>query len=352
MRRCLLASLALLWCTTVARADVFVIAPPYFTGSDGERVSDEIVRAILKDLGSQHRVLGPTEVAALVKAEERVWCREGACAERYREAAGAVAAIVVRVGRMGAGSGPATSFQIGIQPSPGVEYTKGALLSEGSAGELAVRALREAFREYRQGPGPWLEVTGAPEGATIYVDDREVGTLPRTLAVSVGSHQIRVEARTFAPMTKLISLQSATEREKLIFRLEPARVRLQDAAGRPLQEHAGTDATVDRGWRLWKEPLFYGGAAAVAGGVLIGLGASYKNRDGDCDVQDPAGVCSEFVSFGGRSKAILGGGISLAAVGVSLLTWGVIEAVQKKRAWRGDIAVSRSGFGFAVGRSL
>lgn len=352
MGRWLLAGLMVLSFTMTARADVFVIAPPYFTGSDGERVSDEIVRAIQRDLGSQYRVVGPLEAAALVKKEERVWCRKGACAERYRKAAGAVAAIVVRVDRVGDGSGPATSFQIGIQPSPGIEYTKGALLAEGPVGELAVKALREAFHEYRQGPGPWLEVIGAPEGAVVYVDEREVGTLPCTLAVSAGSHRVRVEARTFAPVTKLVSLQSPTARKTLDFRLEPERVVLKAKGSQRLPERESTDSASGSSI-LWKDPLFYAGAlGVVAGGGLLGFAVSNKIHSGDCEERDPAGVCVNYGDFGNRSKVMLASGISLAAVGVSLLTWRIVEAVQEKRTWHANVAVGRSAFGLSVGRSL
>lgn len=353
MVRWVLAGCLVLLFAQAAKADVFVIAPPHFAGTDGERVSDEIVRAIQDDLSSEHRVLGPLEGAALLKKEERVWCRGGACAERYREAAGAVAAIVVRVVRVGEGVGPATSFQLGIQPSPGIEYTKGALLADGPIHELAVKALREAFREYRQGPGPWLEVTGGPEGASIFVDEREVGTLPRTLAVPIGSHRIRVEARTFAPMTKVVSFDTATDRKRLEFRLEPERLSLTPSTGLGSTSDVRADSGSRNRSTLWSDPWFYiGSASAVTGGVLIGLSAPNKIRSGECEERDPAGACDKIRRFGPGSKAMLGVGVSVATAGLLLTGWRVAHAFHDRKKWQVNVAVSRRAVGFTMERSL
>lgn len=350
MLRFVIASCLALLLTRAAKADVFVIAPPHFAGTDGESVSDEIVRAIQEDLGPENRVLAPLEAAALVKKEERVWCRGGACAERYREAASAVAAIVVRVTRVGEGPGLATSFQVGIQPSPGIEYTKGALLSDGPLREIAVKAFREAFREYRQGPGPWLEVTGGPDGATIYVDEREVGTLPRTLAVPIGSHRVRVEARTFAPMTKAVSFDTATDRKRLEFRLEPAHVSLASVTEPAPGERAAPEEIDPPS--LWKDPVFYVGAGSVvAGGVLIGVAVPNKTGSGDCAERGPSGACEEYRQFGPGPKVMLGAGISLAAAGLLLGGWRAAHAPNEKK-WKPSVAVSRDSVGFTVGRSL
>jgi hypothetical protein len=351
MLRWVMASCLALLVAQRAKADVFVIAPPHFAGTDGERVSDEIVRAIQNDLVSEHRVLAPLEVAALVKKEERVWCRGGACAERYREAAAAVAAIVVRVARLGEGAGPATSFQVGIQPSPGIEYTKGALLSDGPLPELAVKALREAFREYRQGPGPWLEVTGSPEGASVFVDDREVGTLPRTLAVPIGSHRVRVGARTFAPMTKVVAFDTATDRKRLEFRLEPERFALTPAAEAGSGDNRADDAKSRS--TLWSDPLFYVGAASlVTGGVLIGVAVPNKIHSGECNGRDPAGECDSYRAFGPGPKTMLGIGVPLAAAGLVLSSWRITHAVREKKNWQANVAVSSTAFGLTLGRPL
>lgn len=350
MLRLLLATCLAMLFVEVAKADVFVIAPAHFAGTDGERVSDEIVSAIQADLIPENRVLAPLEAAALVKKEERVWCRGGACAERYREAAGAVAAIVVRVMRIGDGPGLATSFQIGIQPSPGIEYTKGALLSDGPLRELAVKAFREALHEYRQGPGPWLEVTGGPEGATIYVDDREVGAIPRTLALSIGSHRVRVEARTFAPLTKAVTFATSTDRKKLEFRLEPERFSLTPTA--PI---AVGPADLDEESRssLWSDPWFYGAVSAVVmGGVLVGLSVPHKIRSGECEQRDPSGACETYRRFGPEKKVMLGAGVSVAAAGLLLSGWRVAHALNEKKKWQPSVTVSRDAVGFTMGRSL
>ncbi len=152
--RSLLIGLVLMTAAS-ARADVFVIAPPYYEGIDGRAVSDEIVRLVNDDLSKQYEVVSPLKAAGLVPKEHRVSCPEGECAERYRKASGAVAAIVIRVGRLGAGAGRATSFQLGIQPAPGLEYTDGALFSDGPLKDIVLKAPSVPMY-VRHRPGPSL----------------------------------------------------------------------------------------------------------------------------------------------------------------------------------------------------
>ncbi len=311
-----------------ARADVFVIAPPWLDCSapnDCKREGDEIVRAIQEDLSSDHRVLGPREVAALVKPEERVWCAGGACAERYREAAGAVATITIIVARVAAGEGPATSFQLGLQPSPGIEYTQGALMSDGPLRDIAVKAFREVFRRYRQGPGPWLEVVGGPKGASVFVDERPVGVLPLTIAIQTGSHSVRVEAQGFVPLSKVVSFATAADRRRLEFRLEPAGfapfapTRFARPSSSVADQRGGEKAppASPRG----REPsrLVWAGSGLLVGGAGLVAAPLVAMASADCTQRGPLGACVSEEDGLPRSAAV-----SLFVVGGVAATAGAV----------------------------
>lgn len=313
-----------LWCCAAvgARADVFVIAPPYYEGLNGQAISEELVRVVKDDLEKQHEIVAPKQAAALVAKEHRVSCPEGECAERYREAAGAVAAIVIRVGRAAGGAGPATSFQLGIQPAPGVEYTQGALLSDGPLRDIATKALREALRDYRQGPGPWLEVVGAPERASIFVDERAAGTLPWTDTLPLGTHRVRVEARGFAPMIKIVSLMSPTERKRLEFRLEPARASSEVSAARThrgLQNDTLNAPSTDKRRATWR---MVAGGTLAAGGLALVLWPLIARGSLDCKaVEDGTCTRSEQIPVG-RTVGVTIAGAALAGAGAWLVVSG------------------------------
>jgi hypothetical protein len=334
---------------------VFVIAPAYYEGTDGRAVSEALARVVEADLKKHHEVVGSVEAAKLVPREFRRPCPDGECAERLREASGAVAAIVIRVGRGAAGEGPATSFQLGIQPSPGVQYTRGALLADGRLEEIALRALREAFRDYRQGPGPWLEVVGAPARASVFVDEREAGTLPWTDTLPLGTHRIRVEARGFEPMTKIVTLSSPTERKKLEFRLEAAGLSSADIIeqkGSQVVSSPPVPSNTTAPESSRRRPILLGGGAgAVAvGGVLVGLGVGMKVRDGSCSL-DSAGGCAERYRFGARGKVLLGIGVPLFLAGSALVAAGALTDATDTKT-RVGLEVGRGTFGLVVGGAL
>jgi len=353
----MVSAVVLSWSAAV-RADTFAIVPPWYAGADGKVVSAEIARIIQEDLSKHNEALGPQQVLALVPKHERVSCEGGACAERYREASGAIAAVVIRVDRLGVGAGPATSFQIGIQPAIGVEYKQGAVLSDGALPEIVLKAFHEVYRQYRQGPGPWLELAGGPDGATVYVDNRVSGKLPCTLAVPVGAHLVRVEARGFEPTTRMVGLESVTDRAKLDIRLESARVTLGGSKTAekpvPVAPPVGRD-NVDQ-W--WEKPLPWGvgGGAVLAGGaVLLGFGARNKGRVGECANHGLSGVsCPGSYQSGADTTAMLIGGGMLAGAGVAMITWSVMQAskVRKKNPLQVGVDVGASRFQLVIGSAL
>lgn len=349
-------SVVVLSWSAAVRADTFAIVPPWYAGTDGKAVSAEIVRIIQEDLSKHNEALGPQQLLALVPKSDRVSCEGGACAEKYREAAGAIAAVVVRVDRLGVGPGPATSFQIGIQPAVGVEYTQGAVLADGALPEIVLKAFHEVYRQYRQGPGPWLELAGGPDGATVYVDDRVSGKLPCTLAVPVGAHLVRVESEGFEPTTRMVGLHSVTDRAKLDIRLAAARVTLGGrAAPKTLVPAVPTLGKEDR-W--WEKPLPWGvggGVVLSAGGVLLGIGARNKGRTGECTRADLSGVnCPKAYQSGAGTTAMLVGGGVLVGAGVGMITWSVMRAlkVREKNPLQVGVDVGSSRFQLVMGSRM
>lgn len=105
----------------------------------------------------------------------------------------------------------------------------------------------------------------------------------------------------------------------------------------------------------WQKPWLLGvtGAAALGvGGPLLGFGARNKWRGGECasPVRN-GGLCAEVYRFDSKSKAMLGFGVPLTAVGFTLVTMAVIGAATKNRVQVG-IDVGASRFQLVIGRAL
>lgn len=331
-----LAALVAFWLVaSTAFADTFVVAPPYYQGENGRDVSRRISEVVADELADQqHRVLGPVEAVSKVPRDQRVACSGGDCAEVYRRAHGAVAAVTVRVYRTRAGVGPATSFQVGIQPQPGLEYAAGGSVDE-SLKESVRDAIREALRAYRRGAGPWLSVTGAPKGAAIDVDGRVVGVLPTLVAVSVGSHRVTVKAEGFEQQTRIVAFSGPTSAKDVEFRLEPKGVVGEPAidgvsedvehpasVASPSPEPAMWDASVPsrRSARTW---LGLGASALAVGLVSTALAVRNAVRSGDCAETRPGALDCDRYEFGDGSWANLGVGLGMLGLGAAASAVGV-----------------------------
>jgi len=338
--RFLILFVVLAW-SLPSRADVFVVAPPWFEplASDGEQVSDRIAAVVQRELESQYKVLSPTQAANSVSPEERVPCPKGACAERYREASYAAAAIVVRVYREEDGKGPATSFQIGLQTTPGIEFSQGAMLSEGALEELVRRALGKVFWAYRQGTGPFLHVTGSPEGATIFLDDKPVGAVPQPLQLQVGTHDVRVEALGYEPQTQIVSLPSVTTSKELSFYLEPARTAKGASSPASREEQARKGASARPPDTAHEPPLTRRRTAIglmTGGALLLAVGAPYlgvvlrkHHQVGECPENQDG--CRDNNALQGSKGPQLGVGSTLVALGALSLSTGIGLFMRDKR---------------------
>lgn len=306
---------------SVASADDFVIPPPWYSGTDGAQISAGIVNALQATLTPQDRVILPADAVQNLPKDQRTWCASGECAERYRKAAKATAAIVIRVYRLGT-SGPATSFQIGLQPEPGLEYIEGAILDARPLAEQVADVWIDVQRKYRRGPGPHLNVTGAPKAAEILVDGRPMGHLPEFLTLTVGTHQVAVRARGFETQTHVVALQSAASFEELEIRLEPARVRPRTASAPKPQRQQEPPPEAPK----LAIGLGSAGAAALVGGSLLAGWA--LTEDGGCSKAGP--FCTEPREHE-TNWAAAGAGIGISAIGIGAIVWGALQYRKDRR---------------------
>jgi hypothetical protein len=334
------------------RADTFVIAPPVHQGTDGSDVAASIVAVALRELGAQHQVLSPEQAVATLPADQRTWCGSSECLERYRVAARADAALAVRVYRMAGGKGPASSFDLGLQRHPGLEFRLGAVLDPAQKLEAQVTSvIRDLERQYRDGPGPHLSVTGAPRDASVFVDgERKATGLPAFLTVGTGDHLVTVEATGFEPKTRFVSLQSATALESLDMRLEPARAAPRRAAG-PLATPEARELPPP--WtRRAKLALALGtiGAAAMLGGTVYTVGSALQ-QDGHACLAHEGPFCGRR-SSGDHEARQVAIGASVIGAGLAATIAGIWLYRREQTRVRADVSVGKAHAALVLRRAF
>lgn len=142
-----------------------------------------------------------------------------------------------------------------------------------------------------------LVVDTTPSGATVYIDDQEVGTTPLRTGVSQGPHSIRVSTTGYASEVEDFEARAGAE-SQFSFSLERQR------------------------YRRWVPWVALGSGVALLG-TAAGLLAIHNDPiERDCN-PDIEGNC-EFL------HDTLPGGASLAVVGGALVVTGVVLAV----TWR------------------
>jgi hypothetical protein len=301
--------LALCLTSSMASAQSFVIAPPWKQAPGGKERGTEIARIISEEMASQGgEALPPDRASALVEEQYRAECQRGACAERFRAAFNAAAAIVIRVFRMEPGNGPPTSFEIAIQPEPGLEFSSSARFGGAPLQERVTQVFNEALRAYERGAGPWLRIEGAPAGSELFVDDKPVG-FSSPLRMSVGTHRVRVSAEGYRPSTRIITLSTPAATETLRFTLERA-----SAAASTHNESAKLlDVPGARRSALW---ITSGILSAALGAGFVGLSVREQQPCHDVGRAE----CSNDAQW----KTHLGVGVTLSAVSIAALTTGLL----------------------------
>ncbi|HTU58524.1 MAG TPA: hypothetical protein VMF89_08820, partial [Polyangiales bacterium] len=77
-----------------------------------------------------------------------------------------------------------------------------------------------------------------------------------------------------------------------------------------------------------------------------------KLQSGECAERDPLGPCNQFREFGPGSKAMLGVGAPVLALGLALITTSAVQSVRHKKDWKATVAAGAGVFGVVVGRAL
>lgn len=182
------------------------------------------------------------------------------------------------------------------------------------------------------GPGPWVEISGTPEGANVVIDGKAVGTLPYRAAMSSGDHRLEIRAAGFAPQEYAVQLPlDPTATTRIALALAPA----ANAKAAPSSAPAGSgaihvstapEAAMDVSPIDQEPPLdepspfnYVIGGVLAAGGIALAtvdpLRASA--RDGECANPE----CTEVYTFGSESLLkVIAGGV-LVAGGVVLMLW-------------------------------
>ena len=135
--------------------------------------------------------------------------------------------------------------------------------------------IKEALEQVKTHIGR-VEVLGKPEGATVTINGRLVGTLPlpQPIPVSEGGVDIEVTADAYEPEYKVLQVAGASL-QSVVIRLKRRTVPTPVAGeGAPPQGagvlQTGTEATQDESKPITKSAWFWVGAVALVGGVVFG----------------------------------------------------------------------------------
>lgn len=331
-RRCLLALNVLavlgLLCMTSARASAAsaVIVPPRLekgvSAEVGEAAVEELVR-LMRANGFDTISPGQAEPAAedaqrngAFPAEINVHeCLTPECAAEYRKLFDAPFAVQLS---LFSEAGNASSVTVVITEKADAYFAGNAPIQARDV-RAAVRTAYGAARErYLRGAGPWLGVSGHPEGATVYLDGSEYGRLPVAKRhVEPGMHRIEVREDNFSTFSQTVNIPTQVDHEEEVL------VELSPIAGNA--QLADYERNLDRKW-----DYVLGGVVAAAGLAHVGIGLYQMAQRGDCAERD-AGVCT--ARYGDddgakRDNLLVGFGAATALIGGGIMWWAPIARLQ------------------------
>jgi hypothetical protein len=196
----------------------------------------------------------------------------------------------------------------------GLRYSEGARVSgsdDSAIADAVLAATRGAYERARRGPGPWLAVTGRPDGSAVLVDDKPVGSVPGSFRVAGGLHHVVVRAEGFAPFDATITVPRNPDALKRV------QIALQPASTLPVAAGATQPAGDTR-----PSPLNFAiaGAAVVVGSLLAIGPVRTAVEDGECG-REESGRCTGIVEFDAGSAVQLGAATVLIAGGVGFALW-------------------------------
>jgi hypothetical protein len=222
---------------------------------------------------------------------------------------------------------------VALTQPDGTRYSEGVVVSAGNEGALAIAiaaATRGALERYRRGPGPWLELDGAPPGSSIAVDGEPLGTVPGRYRVAGGLHHVVVSAAGYASYDATVTVPRNPDGYKHVeVDLAPA----TDAGDATL-----TADPEPRASRV--SPLNYaiGGAAVVLGGVLAIRPVRTIAEDGDCG-RTESGRCTGVVALDAGTGVQLGAAALFLAGGVAFAIWAPLRVQATPESARAELTL-------------
>lgn len=295
-----------------ARADVVVIVPPHVErgvlSDQTEQALDSLSRSLKVD-GFDLVLPGQSGPAAeeaqardqFPKDQDPLSCVTPDCALSFSRLFDAAFAVQVSLFRE---PGRGASVTVVIVESA-TAYFSGSAQIEG--GDLS-GAVRDAYNQARskqaEGVGPWLSVSGSPEGATVYVDGSEYGRIPISRRrIAVGVHRLVLRADGYATFNDSVDIPERIDHE------ETRHVELE-----PLGSGGAAVASRRRHWLDYT----IGGVAIAAGAAFVALGVRDYMSDGDC-AKEVEGVCQETYVSDTLSAVNVAAGAAGIALGVATI---------------------------------
>ncbi|MDB4990607.1 MAG: hypothetical protein JWN04_5785 [Myxococcaceae bacterium] len=300
-----------------ARADVAVLVPPHVEQLPSGEVLEQAVEELSRLLKLQgFDVISAGQAGPAAEAEQQrgvfppsydpLYCVTPECANEYRKLFDAIFAVQLVISSR---AQKAASVSVVLTESPKA-FFDGAAPVEGRDIRSAVRSAFESARQKQEeGAGPWLTVTGSPEGAMVYVDGMEYGRLPFAKRhVEAGVHRLEVRDDRYLVEQRALDIPGQ------IAHVEVVNVALTPLEG-SARESAPSDAPRSR---IHRSPWDYvlGGSIAAFGAANLVSGIYQKSEAGRCSQRDEASLCTRQYSSSNATKENLM--IGLGAAGIAL----------------------------------
>jgi hypothetical protein len=243
-----------------------------------------------------------------------LYCLTPECANEFRKIFDATFAVQLTL--FSSGPRPA-NVSVVVTEQAHVFFT-GTASVEGRDIRAAVRtAFGIARDKQRDGVGPWLSVTGTPEGASVYIDGNEYGRMPfAKRVIEPGSHQLEIRADGHAPEQRTLEIPAAIDHVEQV------------------EVHLGTSGAVagSSRKRIVRSPWDWavGGALVLVGAVHLTAGIYQKSVAGDCADRSDRG-CAQFYGDrrgASRENLLLGFGAAGLAAGALVVGLGQIARLQ------------------------
>lgn len=283
-----------------ASAQPVVVLPPHIEPELSASTRDAILRALDRALIAE---------GAEPRSAPANGCPSGVCGP---EVAADLQSDAVQLTVWRASAGGISGVSVAVLRD-GLRYSEGASLTGSSDGAIAAAVLaatRGAYGRAGRGPGPWLEVSGRPAGASVVVDGVRVGAVPGRYRVAGGLHRVAVHADGFVSHDATVTVPRNADGLKHI----DVELRMHD--------QGQTEANAPEREATRPSPLNFAvaGAAVILGAVLaIGPLRSVVD-DGECG-REESGRCTGVIEFDGGSAVQLGAATVFVLGGAAFAVW-------------------------------